>query len=94
MKLSTQLTVNKDIVSRVVGEETVLLDLSGESFFGLNEVGTRVWELLAETNNLEKIYDQLLSEYDVAPGQLEADLIALAGELVDAGLASVVDPAE
>ncbi len=55
--------------------ETVLLDTETGLYFGLDQVGTRMWLLLKEHGNVGAAYRQLLQEYDVAPEQLEADLV-------------------
>jgi len=69
--------------------EAVLLDLASETYFGLNEVGTRIWELLEASPTLGELSTQLQSEYDVEPARAEFDVIDLATRLLKAGLASV-----
>ncbi len=75
-----------DVLSQEVSGETVLLDLNNENYFGLNEVGTRIWQLLQEQSNLEKIYDILLEEYDVDGKQLRKDFDDIINQLIDTGL--------
>ncbi len=75
-----------DVLSQEVSGETVLLDLNNENYFGLNEVGTRIWQLLQEQNNLGKIYDVLLDEYEVDAKQLRKDFDDIINQLKDAGL--------
>ena len=48
MQLSDSITVSGDVVARDVGGEQVLLDLSSGQYFGLDNVGGRIWELLSE----------------------------------------------
>ena len=88
MKLETQkITISKEALSQEVNGETVILDLQSESYFGLDEVGTRIWQLLGEENDMQKVFDVLLQEYDVEAEQLEQDLIELVDKLIEAGLA-------
>lgn len=88
MKLKTQkLTISEEALSQEVNGETVILDLQSESYFGLDEVGTRIWQLLQEEKDLQKVYNTLLQEYDVEAEQLEQDLIELIDKLIEAGLA-------
>lgn len=75
-----------DVLSQEVSGETVLLDLNNENYFGLDEVGTRIWQLLQEQNNLERIYDILLDEYEVDAKQLRDDFYDIINQLKDAGL--------
>ena len=75
-----------DVLSQEVSGETVLLDLNNEKYFGLNEVGTRIWQLLQKENNLEKIYEILLDEYEVDAKQLRKDFDDIINQLMESGL--------
>ena len=68
-----------------------MLDLNGENYFGLDSVGTRIWQLLQEHSDLQKVYDTMLEEYDVESEQLEKDLAELVTKLVEAGLVENCD---
>ena len=85
-----KIEISPDVLSQEVSGETVLLDIRSESYFGLDPVGTRIWELLQENGNLETTFKAMLEEYDVESDKLEADLIELIGKLEDAGLVSTL----
>jgi len=78
--------IAEDVVFRNLSEEAVLLNLSTGNYFGLDEIGTRVWNLLAENASIEKIVEILLGEYDVTEQVLRSDLRALLGQLQEKGL--------
>lgn len=78
-----------DVLHQELGGETVLLNLDNESYFGLDEIGTRVWQLLSETNSATAVVDRLFDEYEVGVEQLRLDVEKLITELLDAGLVSV-----
>ena len=87
MKLETKnITISKEALSQEVNGETVILDLNSESYFGLDEVGTRIWQLLQEHGNVQKVFDNMLEEFDVDADQLEKDLNELVDKLEEAGL--------
>ncbi|MBT6125779.1 MAG: PqqD family protein, partial [Halieaceae bacterium] len=46
MDLNQVVTLSPDVISQEVSGETVLLDLNSEHYFGLDEVGTRIWQLI------------------------------------------------
>lgn len=78
--------VAPDVVFRQVGGEAVVLDLTTQRYFSLDETGTRMWMLLAEHGDLTAVHDQLLSEYEVDPDTLHRDLESLVKKLLEAGL--------
>ena len=87
MQLSDRFTVSDDVIAREVGGEMVLMDLSSGQYFGLDAVGSRFWELLAEgPRELAEICDGVEAEYDAPRAQIEADLMALAKQLRDQDL--------
>ena len=83
--------VNDDVLFQEVGGEAVLLNLGTESYFGLNDVGTRIWILLSEGNSLQDVCNKLCWEFDVTPEQLQSDLSSLIDEMLKAGLIQMLD---
>ena len=86
MNLDTQLTVPPQVMSRLVGDETVLLDLASGIYFGLDGVGKRIWESVSEGNNLGQAVAIIVAEYDVDEDQAQTDVIEFASDLVARGL--------
>ncbi len=75
-----------DVVSRVIDGEAVLLDLVSGRYLGLNDVATRVWELLGEGLDFGAIRAAILAEFEVTPAALEADLDALFADMTARGI--------
>lgn len=86
MELTDKVTIPVQVMAREVGEEIVILDLAGGSYFGLDPVGARIWELMGEGRTLAEISATMLEEYEVTAEQLQGDVIKLAGELAERGL--------
>jgi hypothetical protein len=87
--LENTFTLSKDALFRDVGGEGVILDLASGTYFGLNAVGTRIWQLIEQHGRLAAVLDELCREYDAAPEKLETDLIALVSRLAEARLGEV-----
>lgn len=71
------------VMARQVVGEMVILDLNSGVYFGLDTIGARMWELLAQGMTLRQICDGLVDVYDVTLERLEADAVALAGQLLE-----------
>lgn len=85
----TDITISKHVLFQELAGETVLLDLQSESYFGLDAVGTRVWQLLNDGHNELEIVEILLTEYDVKRGELTRDVRELLNRLSAAKLIEV-----
>jgi Coenzyme PQQ synthesis protein D (PqqD) len=79
-------TVSPQALFQPLAQESVLLDLGTERYFSLDDVGTRIWTLIAEHGTIDVVVAQMLSEYDVEEAVLRRDIEALLGRLVEAGL--------
>jgi hypothetical protein len=86
LTLESEITIPSDVLFRDLNGEAVLLNLTDGKYYGLDEVGTRTWELLSQSGRLDQTYQTLLQEYDVSPEQLQQDLLRLANELLSRGL--------
>lgn len=75
-----------DVVFRDLAGEAVILNLTTGIYFGLDEVGTRMWHLIAEYGSTEKVIEVLLAEYEVEEEQLRQDVDDLIRQLTDKGL--------
>ena len=89
MNLNQTITLSPDVISQEVSGETVLLDLESENYFGLDAVGTRIWQLIKENDDLQAIYNTLLEEYEVEEQRLQTDLEAILGEITQLGLVTL-----
>jgi len=89
MNLNQTIKLSPDVISQEVSGETVLLDLESENYFGLDEVGTRIWQLIKETNDLQIIFNTLLDEYEVKEDRLQQDLDVLLSEISGLGLVTL-----
>ena len=81
-----RLQIPEQVVTRQVGDETVLLNLESGTYFGLDPVGSRFLELLEVEGTLATVLAKMLEEFDVTEAQLEADLLRLADEMLASGL--------
>lgn len=82
-----KLYISPDILRQNIDDETVLLNMKSENYFGTNDVGGRVLEILTDGANLETIVKILLQEYDVEKTQLEIDVGELLQQFLDTGIA-------
>lgn len=86
MSFPETIELSADVVTREVGEETMLLDLASGTYFGLDPVGGRFWQLLEEGRTPPQARDAMLAEFEVDRAQLDSDLAALLADLTAHGL--------
>ena len=78
-----------DQVSCDIGSQKTILSLKNGIYYGLDSVGSRVWELVQTPRRFDDLETILLDEYEVEPERLGADLQKLCQGLAQAGLIEV-----
>ncbi len=78
--------ISEDVVSRPVGDETVIIDLNRETHFGVNRIGSMIWLELERGTPVPQIVAAIVDRFDVAPQQAATDVSALLDGLERCGL--------
>jgi Coenzyme PQQ synthesis protein D (PqqD) len=89
LSFSDRVEVPRHVLVRFLENESVFLNLETEQYYGLDETGTRMWQVVTAAPNIEDAYAQLFSEFDVEPELLRQNLSELLGRLIDIGLLRV-----
>lgn len=75
-----------DVLHQPLGDEAVFLNLNNDRYYGVDDVGAHMWQLLVETGDPEQVVQQILVEYDVDETTLRADVDGFVASLLEAGL--------
>jgi hypothetical protein len=86
---STRFELPADVVARDVGGEVMILHLGTAIYFGLNEVGSRAWQLMLEQRPFAEVCAAIADEFDAPADQIRQDVEALTTTLLQKGLIAV-----
>jgi hypothetical protein len=87
MELTIAIAPSEDVVAREVSGEFVLMDLESGTYFGLNQVGSRIWKAVEEApSSLAALCDIVEAEFDAPRDVIERDVAELAKDLLEQGL--------
>lgn len=89
ISFSDRVKVPDDVLISNLQDESVILNLDSERYFGLDSIGTRILSVLTTSDSIEAAYSTLVQEYDVDSDVLRQDLLALVENLVEQGLVQV-----
>ena len=81
--------IAEDVVFQELDGEAVLLNMRTGIYFGLNAVGTRIWQLLSEHGEVQTVTTMLLDQYNVSEDQLRNHLSDFIEKLKSKGLVEV-----
>jgi hypothetical protein len=86
ISFAKRVVVPADVLVQELQGESVLLNLNSGRYYGLDDVGTRMWQVLVAAETIEDGYHVLSAEYDTDAERLRSDLEGLLEKLVANGL--------
>lgn len=87
--IDSVVSATKEQISADLQDEAVVLDLTKNMYYGLDEVGARIWALIDEPMKVSEIRDAIVAEYDVDEETCQRDLIGFLDSLEVEGLVDV-----
>ena len=88
---SIQVKIDPNVLIQELEDEAVILNLNEEHYYGLDDVGLRFWQLLAQHGNSEDVIERMLIEFDAPKDILHKDLGKFIIELEQVGLLTIVE---
>ncbi|HLM24891.1 MAG TPA: PqqD family protein [Pyrinomonadaceae bacterium] len=92
ISFTDRVRVPDDVLISNLQEESVILNLDSERYYGLDNVGTRFVSVLNTSDSVEAAYEVLRDEYDVDAQSLRRDLLELVEDLVKQGILIRANP--
>lgn len=74
---------NPVIKSKVIDDEQILLNTETGDYFGLNELGAEIWELVDGQHDLDAMIEHLLDVYEVEKTELTDDVTGFIDALLE-----------
>ncbi|MDQ8164999.1 MAG: PqqD family protein [Gemmatimonadota bacterium] len=90
LSAASRVVATPDHVATTLSGDAIILGMTDGVYYGLNPVGTRIWELVRDPTTLGEVATTIAREFDVSMEQALADLLVLAGELESRHLLNVV----
>ncbi len=88
--LSSVVQRNTDMLFSKMDEEVVMLSIQNSEYYGLNEIGSHIWEMIEKPVQVETLMLQLMEEYEVERRQAESDILALLNALYNKKIVHLV----
>jgi len=83
---STTAIAAENVLSTTIDGESVILHREAGKYYGFNEVGTFIWELLQEPRSVDELCEQVVAEYDVDRDRCQNDIEELLVDLAESEL--------
>ena len=74
---------SETIISSNLGEEVVMMDIEDGSYYAVEKVAARIWELTEQPIAIGVLCERLTGEYSVPAERCREELVTFVGELVE-----------
>ena len=82
--------ISPEILHSKIDEEVILMSIEADSYFGLDPIASRIWELLEQPLSVEELVEKLMEEYEVDADTCQQDVQALLEDMQGRGLIAPV----
>ena len=89
--MGNQYIQNKKIIQSKIGEEVVMMDMDSGFYFGINSVGSVIWQHLSEAIYLDDLVDKLIKDFNIDKKTCESDTIEFLNDLLGKGIIKIVE---
>ena len=87
----TYIKRNNEVFASEIDDEVVMMNIQSGKYFGMDAIGSRIWQLVEEKIQVKEIIAQLLEEYDVTEEQCHSDVLEFLNELYEQNLVQVTE---
>lgn len=77
ININSIISKNDSLVASELDDGLVMMSLENNSYYGLDEIGKRVWEILDNKTSVDNLLLDLMSEYNVSRQECEQDILDL-----------------
>ena len=81
--LDTVIKRSDELVHSDMDGETVMMSIEQSQYYGLDSVGTRIWDLIEDQMRVSDICAALMNEYDVTEQQCQQDVISFLQDMLE-----------
>ena len=89
--LTGRIKIGEEILIKELEDEAVILNLKNESYYGLDEVGTRMWNVLTNSDSIQQAHEILKEEYEVDSDTLLRDIGLFVKDLVENEMVTITN---
>lgn len=83
------ITRNEEPLSSEIDGERVMMSIEQGKYFGLNTVGSFIWEVLEQKPTLELLLEEVEKKYEVDASTCKTETIAFLKQLLDKHLIKI-----
>lgn len=87
--LETTVQRSQELLASSIGDEVVMMSIENSAYYGLDPVGSKIWEMIAEPVRVSQLCDQLMERFEVSAEQCQADVLKFLNEMHDEGMLQV-----
>jgi hypothetical protein len=90
IELTTKIVQTPEILATTVDDETMMMDLESNNYYGMGRVGSHIWELLKQPLTVVELCATIQDFFEVDSETCQRDVLRFVQQLVDEKLVRIV----
>ncbi|GJM41134.1 MAG: hypothetical protein DHS20C20_14160 [Ardenticatenaceae bacterium] len=91
LTISSKIIRSEEFITSTVENEVVMMSLEKGNYYGLDSIGSFIWENMAQPTTVETLCQKLTEKFDVKPEQCQADVLVFLSELLQEEMVQILD---
>lgn len=87
----TKIVRDSEIIFSEMDGETVMMSIENGEYYGIDPVGSRIWELIETPVKVSGLCEILGAEYKVTPEQCSKDVMSFLNDMLEKGIVKIAD---
>jgi hypothetical protein len=84
--LNSKIQRNPKMVTSNLDGEIVMMSVENGEYYGLDETGTRIWELLEKTITVDELINSLINEFEIDRETCKHDTMEFLEDMISKNL--------
>lgn len=90
VQLDSVVTRDASLIFSDLDGEIVMMSIESGKYYGLKEIGSRIWALIEQPHSVGELCDTLMAEFEVGEDTCQQHVLEFLEELKDEGIVTVV----
>lgn len=89
--LDRRIVRKEEVLASNLDDEVVMMNLESDSYYGMNAVGSRIWDLLERPLAVAELCAKLQEEFDVDDETCQRDVLPFIQKTIDEKLVRIIE---
>jgi hypothetical protein len=83
IQLETMVQRNNELLASSIGDEVVMMSIENSAYYGLDPIGSKIWEMITEPRQVSDLCEQLMEQFEVSEQECQRDVLNFLNQMLE-----------